>query len=81
MIEGFVQFIDSQPLQKILERNRTIRQYLQTKITQNNAEDATLMETGIPREMMDNYVKSCGMFNSFYSSESFQFCFQPDIVL
>ncbi|CAF0788559.1 unnamed protein product [Adineta ricciae] len=56
---GFVQFIDSQPLQKILERNRTIRQYLQTKITQSNAEDATLVETGIPREMMDNYVKSC----------------------
>ncbi|CAF1302350.1 unnamed protein product [Adineta steineri] len=55
---GFVQFIDSQPLQKILERNYTIRQYLQTKITVTNAEDTTLAETGIPREMMDAYVKS-----------------------
>ncbi|CAF3762751.1 unnamed protein product [Rotaria magnacalcarata] len=56
---GFVQYIESQPLQKILERNRTIRQYLQSKVTTTNTEDTVLNETGIPREMMDAYVKSC----------------------
>ena len=64
-LEGFVQFIDSQPLQKILQHNRTIRQHLQSKIVPGNTEDATLIETGIPREMMDNYVKSCGRANPF----------------
>ncbi len=58
---GFIQFIDSQPLQKVLERTRTIRQYLQSKVTATNTEDTVLTETGIPREMMDAYVKSCGM--------------------
>ena len=58
---GFVQFIDSQPLAKVFERTRTIRQYLQSKITvPTNADDPILTETGIPREMMDAYVKSCG---------------------
>ncbi|CAF1354755.1 unnamed protein product [Rotaria sp. Silwood1] len=55
---GFVQFIESQPLQKILERNRTIRQYLQNKVNITNNDDPILNETGIPREMMDAYVKS-----------------------
>lgn len=65
---GFVQFIDSQPLQKVFERTRTIRQYLQSKITvPTNADDPILTETGIPREMLDAYVKSCGMLFTFIS--------------
>ena len=55
-----MQFIDSQPLQKVFERHRTIRQYLQTKVTGGNADDTTFNETGIPEDVMDAYVKSCG---------------------
>ncbi|CAF3394201.1 unnamed protein product [Rotaria sp. Silwood1] len=56
---GFVQFIDSQPLRKVLERNRTIRQYLQTKAPITNSDDTTQNEIGIPHDVMDAYVKSC----------------------
>jgi hypothetical protein len=52
-----VQFIDSQPLRRVLERNRTIRQHLQSKATND---DTNLTETGISHEVMDAYVKSCG---------------------
>jgi hypothetical protein len=55
-----VQFIDSQPLRRVLERNRTIRQYLQSKATVTNSEDQILHDNGIPNEVMDAYVKSCG---------------------
>ncbi len=55
-----MQFIDSQSLRRVLERSRTIRQYLQSKTTTTNSEDTTLKEVGIPHEVMDAYVKSCG---------------------
>lgn len=55
-----MQFIDSQSLRRVLERSRTIRQYLQSKAIVTNSEDATLNEVGIPHEVMDAYVKSCG---------------------
>ena len=55
-----MQFIDSQPLRRVLERNRTIRQYLQSKAILTNTEDTTLNEIGISDDVMDAYVKSCG---------------------
>lgn len=55
-----MQFIDSQPLRNVLEPKRTIRQYLQSKTTITNSDDQTFNETGIPHEVMDAYVKSCG---------------------
>ena len=60
LIEGFVQFIDSQPLRKVFERNRTIRQYLQSKTTVTDSEDTTLNKIGISHQVIDAYVKSCG---------------------
>ncbi len=51
-----MQFIDSQPLRRVLERNRTIRQYLQSKYN----EEPALNDIGMPNEVMDAYVKSCG---------------------
>ncbi len=68
--KGFVQFIDSQPLQKVFERARTIRQYLQGKVSATNTDDPIQAETGIPREMMDAYVKSCGMLYSIFINQS-----------
>ncbi|CAF1030237.1 unnamed protein product [Adineta ricciae] len=56
---GFVQFIDSQSLRRVLERSRTIRQYLQSKAIITNSEDATFNDIGIPHEVLDAYVKSC----------------------
>ena len=53
---GFVQFIDSQPLRCVLERHRTIRQYLQSKVNQ----ETNLNDLGIPHDVLDAYVKSCG---------------------
>lgn len=55
---GFVQFIDSQPLRKVFETNRTIRQYLQSKVI--NADASQLNTNGLPRDVMDAYVRSCG---------------------
>ena len=66
-IQGFVQFIDSQPLQSIRESHGTIRQYLQSKVTIKNNDDPVLKELGIPREVMDAYVKSCGMKEIVFS--------------
>ncbi len=60
IIKGFVQFIESQTLRRVLERNRTIRQHLQSKAT---SEDTNLNEIGISHEVMDAYVKSCGQLN------------------
>jgi hypothetical protein len=66
--QGFVQFIESQPLRHVLERHRTIRQYLQSRITSNVNEDTTLNEIGLPPDVVDAYVKSCGQFHRFMSS-------------
>jgi hypothetical protein len=55
--KGFVQYIDSHTLRRVLERSRTIRQHLQSKST---SEDPNLNEIGIPHDVMDAYVKSCG---------------------
>ncbi len=63
-----MQFIDSQSLRRVLERSRTIRQYLQSKTTTTNSEDPTRKEVVIPHEVMDAYVKSCGELN--YHSKS-----------
>jgi hypothetical protein len=49
----------------VLERHRTIRQYLQSKATSTNPEDSNINEAGISREVMDAYVKSCGKKDSF----------------
>ena len=59
-IAGFVQFIESQPLRPILERHRTIRQYLQSKVTNTTTDDVSLSDIGIPHDVLDAYVKSCG---------------------
>ncbi|CAF1247836.1 unnamed protein product [Adineta steineri] len=56
---GFVQFIDSQSLRRVLDRSRTIRQYLQSKAIVTISDDATSNEVGIPHEVLDAYVKSC----------------------
>jgi len=54
---GFVQFIESQTLRRVLECNRTIRQYLQSKSP--TTDDANLSDNGIPHSVMNAYVKSC----------------------
>lgn len=71
---GFVQFIDSQPLRKVFESNRTIRQYLQSKST--NVDGSQTNVNGLPRDMMDAYVRSCGSLIS-NSHPQFSFCFFP----
>jgi phosphatidylinositol 3-kinase len=58
VIQGFVQFIDSQPLRRVRETNRTIRQYFQSKST--NTEDVNSNKNGIPDDVMDAYARSCG---------------------
>jgi hypothetical protein len=63
-----VQFIDSQTLRKVLERSRTIRQYLHSKTTNINNDETNLNEMGIPHEVMDAYVKSCGELNNYFLS-------------
>lgn len=55
---GFVQFIDSQPLRRVLETNRTIRQYLQSRVP--NPDSVTMNENNLPPDMADAYVRSCG---------------------
>lgn len=57
LLQGFVQYIDSHTLRRVLERSRTIQQHLQSKVT---SEDTNLNEIGIPHEVMDAYVRSCG---------------------
>ncbi len=52
-----MQYIDSHTLRSVLERSRTIRQYLQSK---SKSEDPNLNEIRIPHKVMDAYVKSCG---------------------
>jgi hypothetical protein len=57
---GFVQFIESQALQRIGETHRSIRHYLQSRVNPNQQDENTVMENGLPRETMDAYVRSCG---------------------
>ena len=59
-----MQFIDSHTLRKVLERNRTIRQHLKNQTSPS--EDTSTNEIGIPNEVMDAYVRSCGELDHFF---------------
>ncbi len=63
-----MQFIDSQTLRRVLERNRTIRQHLQSRAASINHDETNLNDVGIPHEVMDAYVKSCGEEKNYYLS-------------
>ena len=56
LYQGFVQFIESQPLRRIKATNRTIGQFLQSKVA--NTDDSS--KNAIPNDIMDTYVRSCG---------------------
>lgn len=62
--QGFVQYIPSQALREILERHRTIRQYLQSRFNAaDHQDDPTFHQIGLPLNVIDAYVKSCGKRN------------------
>ena len=75
-LKGFVQYIQSQPLRHVLEHHRTIRQYLQSKVN----DETDLNELGIPHEVLDAYVKSCGKTLSIICLISIVNLIQLDIV-
>ena len=68
-------------MRQVLERHRTIRNYLQSKIdSENYQDDPTFHQFGLPYDVLDSYVKSCGkhvyfsvflLFLTFYFSAGY----------